>query len=96
MVGAIGLEPTTPTMSRWCSNQLSYASVESQILSDGEGHQVSVRRTATARAHEQGLVDHVDDEAVAAEEGKPARSAGKWRKGTERHVGEGTAGGGYR
>src|SRR5262245_11335241 len=25
MVGAIGLEPTTPTMSRWCSSQLSYA-----------------------------------------------------------------------
>src|SRR6266436_9511219 len=23
VVGAIGLEPTTPTMSRWCSNQLS-------------------------------------------------------------------------
>ena len=23
LVGAIGLEPTTPTMSRWCSNQLS-------------------------------------------------------------------------
>src|SRR5262249_8934573 len=25
VVGAIGLEPTTPTMSRWCSSQLSYA-----------------------------------------------------------------------
>ena len=25
VVGASGLEPPTPTMSRWCSNQLSYA-----------------------------------------------------------------------
>ena len=29
MVGAIGFEPTTPTMSRWCSNQLSYATLDS-------------------------------------------------------------------
>ncbi len=32
LVGAIGLEPTTPTMSRWCSNQLSYAPEEQRIL----------------------------------------------------------------
>jgi hypothetical protein len=32
LVGAIGFEPTTPTMSRWCSNQLSYAPKGSRIL----------------------------------------------------------------
>ena len=27
LVVASGLEPPTPTMSRWCSNQLSYATI---------------------------------------------------------------------
>ena len=33
LVGSIGLEPTTPTMSRWCSNQLSYEPIKNKSLS---------------------------------------------------------------
>jgi hypothetical protein len=32
LVGSIGFEPTTPTMSRWCSNQLSYEPEEAAII----------------------------------------------------------------
>ena len=32
LVGSIGLEPTTPTMSRWCSNQLSYEPAENESI----------------------------------------------------------------
>ena len=39
MVRSIGLEPTTPTMSRWCSNQLSYERIEiPNCLSDSEAN----------------------------------------------------------
>ncbi len=39
MVRSIGLEPTTPTMSRWCSNQLSYERIEIPCcLSDSEAN----------------------------------------------------------
>ncbi len=39
MVRSIGLEPTTPTMSRWCSNQLSYERIEiPSCLSDSEAN----------------------------------------------------------
>lgn len=32
MVRLAGLEPVTPTMSRWCSNQLSYSRIVGGIV----------------------------------------------------------------
>src|ERR1700721_2512409 len=32
LVGSIGFEPTTPTMSRWGFNQLSYEPLEARII----------------------------------------------------------------
>ncbi len=46
MVRSIGLEPTTPTMSRWCSNQLSY---ERNVLSVTTGTNISGTAPKVAR-----------------------------------------------
>ena len=35
MVRPSGLEPPTPTMSRWCSNQLSYGRTKNMVRSIG-------------------------------------------------------------
>lgn len=37
MVRPSGLEPPTPTMSRWCSNQLSYGRTTGTNISGREG-----------------------------------------------------------
>src|SRR3954463_16248254 len=68
LVGAIGLEPTTPTMSRWCSNQLSYAPTEpaeeSAILSQ---HSADSGRQQLARERQQVAFLVVEEDAVHAD-----------------------------
>ena len=50
LVGAIGLEPTTPTMSRWCSDQLSYApTTDKQYSIDGTPRVKDRRNSLTGK-----------------------------------------------
>src|SRR5439155_23585527 len=77
LVGAIGLEPTTPTMSRWCSNQLSYAPEKINYTGVRRAPPCGARGFAlehdTQDAQHHGLVHHVNQEAVAPEPGQPGR-----------------------
>ena len=53
MVVASGFEPPTPTMSRWCSNQLSYATIENQAeYSNAEFELINPLKTLNLRAFE--------------------------------------------
>ena len=55
LVGANGLEPSTPTMSRWCSNQLSYAPRKPQILTTSRGvraHLAGANQSAPQQAND--------------------------------------------
>ena len=51
MVGTSGLEPPTPTMSRWCSNQLSYAPAENAGVYTPRAANSNVRRSLAYFAH---------------------------------------------
>ena len=54
MVRPSGLEPPTPTMSRWCSNQLSY---ERNVLSVTTGTNIS----GTASMRQEGKCIFLSD-----------------------------------
>lgn len=45
LVGTSGLEPPTPTMSRWCSNQLSYAPSVSAGFYIGQWDKIKAEQT---------------------------------------------------
>ncbi len=65
LVGAIGLEPTTPTMSRWCSNQLSYAPEEVRILAHCDmGSKQVIKANAASRYNSDMSVSIIDSQAL--------------------------------
>src|ERR1700754_2221175 len=62
LVGASGLEPLTPTMSRWCSNQLSYAPASGGLYRNrtaGSNTATLQFRASSAKMHDSSFVQRL-------------------------------------